>query len=153
MATTSTYTTPSNPDSADKVKQFFDRYYETPVNYNANEVDAVIGYFLKRGFDEIAATNTSVVLLQQAKLDQVNVYKLIDTLKGISDVQLSNIVTQILNDNRNKTSSLGYKVAPQGALLEQRNIIFPPVPEPEVFEDPPVSDYIAPGYVKRGYVE
>jgi hypothetical protein len=122
MATTS-YNQATNPDSAAKVKQFFDRYYDKTVNYNANEVDAVIAYFLKRGFDEVAAINTAVVLLQQAKLDQVNVYKLIDTLKGFNEVQLSNIVTQILNDNRNKTSALGYKVEPQGTLLEQRNII------------------------------
>lgn len=123
MAISSSYNQPSNVDSADKVKQFFDRYYDKTVNYNASEVDAVIAYFLKRGFDEVAAINTSVVLLQQAKLDQINVYKLIDTLKGFNDVQLSNVVTQILNDNRNKTSALGYKIEPQGTLLEQRNII------------------------------
>jgi hypothetical protein len=119
----SSYTPNTNTDSANKTKQFFDRYYDKTVNYNANEVDAVIAYFLKRGFDEVSAINTAVVLLQQAKIDQVNVYKLIDTLKGFNDVQLSNIVTQILNDNRNKTSALGYKIAPQGTLLEQRNII------------------------------
>src|SRR6056300_139447 len=101
MSVSTSYVPEKNPDSSDKVKQFFDRYYQTSVNYNASEVDAVIAYFLKRGFDEIAAINTAVVLLQQAKLDQVNVYKLIDTLKGFNDVQLSNIVTQILNDNRN----------------------------------------------------
>jgi hypothetical protein len=123
MSVSTSYVPEKNPDSSAKVKQFFDRYYQTSVNYNASEVDAVIAYFLKRGFDEIAAINTAVVLLQQAKLDQVNVYKLIDTLKGFNDVQLSNIVTQILNDNRNKTSALGYRTEPQGTLLEQRNII------------------------------
>lgn len=123
MALNSGYTPTKNPDSSDAVKQFFNRYYDKTVNYNANEVDAVIGYFLKRGFDEVAAINTSVVLLQQAKIDQVNVYKLIDTLSGFNDVQLSNIVAQILNDNRNKTSALGYKVVPEGTLLEQRNIV------------------------------
>ena len=124
MATTSGFNQTSNPDSANKVKQFFDRYYDKTVNYNANEVDAVIAYFLKREFDEVAAINTAVVLLQQAKIDQINVYKLIDTLKGFNDVQLSNVVTQILNDNRNKTSALGYKIEPQGTLLEQRNIMY-----------------------------
>jgi hypothetical protein len=123
MALNSGYTPNKNPDSADAVKQFFDRYYDKTVNYNANEVDAVIAYFLKRGFDEVAAINTSVVLLQQAKIDQVNVYKLIDTLSGFNDVQLSNVVTQILNDNRNKTSALGYRIEPQGTLIEQRNIV------------------------------
>jgi hypothetical protein len=153
MAVSSTYTPAKNEDSADKTKQFFDRFYDKPVNYNANEVDAVIAYFLKRGFGEVAAINTSVVLLQQAKQDKINVYKLIDTLKGINDIQLSNIVTQILNDNRNKTSTLGFRVQDRGTLLERRNVIIPNAPEEEIIQDPPISDYIQPGYVQRGYVE
>jgi hypothetical protein len=108
---------------------------------------------LKRGFGEVAAINTSVVLLQQAKQDKINVYKLIDTLKGINDIQLSNIVTQILNDNRNKTSTLGFRVQDRGTLLERRNVIIPNAPEEEIIQDPPISDYIQPGYVQRGYVE
>lgn len=150
---TTTYTPQNTPDSANKTKQFFDRYYDTPVNYNANDVDAVIAYFLKRGFGQVAAVNTSVVLLQQAKLDKVSVYKLIDTLKGITDIQLSNIVTQILNDNRNKTSTLGFRVEDRGTLLERRNVILPNTIEEDIIEDAPISDYIQPGYVQRGYVE
>lgn len=104
-------------------KKFFDNYYNREINYNASEVDAVIGYFLKRGFDKIAAVNTASVLLQQADIDQITVFKLIDTLKGVNDVQLSNIVAQILNINRSKVSTLGYRVPEKTQLFEQRQII------------------------------
>jgi hypothetical protein len=78
--------------STDKqIRQFFDRYYTNPISYTTEEVDAVIGYFQKRGFDETAAINTAVVLLQQSKIDGLKVFELLDTLKGTTDVQLSNI--------------------------------------------------------------
>ena len=106
-----------------KVKLFYNRYYQEPVEYKAEEVDAVITYFKKRGFDEIAAVNTGVILLQQAKTDEMPVFKLIDTLKGLTDVQLSNVVAQILNLNRSKSSTLGYRITPKDTLFDQRNIL------------------------------
>jgi len=109
--------------SKDLTKQFFDNYYNQQINYNASEVDAVIGYFLKRGFEKIAAVNTASVLLQQASIDQITVFQLLDTLKGVNDVQLSNIVAQILNINRSKTSTIGYRVADKTQLFDQRQII------------------------------
>ena len=62
-------------------------------------------------------------MLQQSKVDGVNVFKLLDTLKGRSDVQLSNVVAQILNLNRSKVSTLGFYVPSVGTKLEQRNIL------------------------------
>lgn len=110
-------------DSSDAVKKFFDTYNRETVSYNSNEVDAVIGYFLKRGFEQTSAINTAGVLLQQAKVDNISVQKLIDTLDGLTDVRLSNAVGIILNINRPKTSQLGYKAEFGGLRLEQRNII------------------------------
>lgn len=112
-----------NQTTSDLTKKFFNNYYNTQLSYNASEVDAVIGYFLKRGFEKIAAVNTASVLLQQASIDQLNVYQLLDTLKGINDVQLSNVVAQILNLNRSKTSTLGYRTASSTLLFDQRNIV------------------------------
>lgn len=112
-----------NNEIKDATKKFFNNYYNQEINYTAEEVDAVIGYFLKRGFEKVAAINTASVLLQQASVDQVNVYALLDTLKGINDIQLSNIVAQILNLNRSKTSTIGYRVTNQTQLFDQRQII------------------------------
>jgi hypothetical protein len=63
------------------------------------------------------------VLLQQAKLDNVNVFDLLDTLKGLTEVQLSAVVTEVLNYNRQKTSTLGYRQEDKSELLEARNIV------------------------------
>jgi len=116
---TSTQTT----DSANKTKKFFDSYFKKDIYYSAEEVDAAVGHFLSRGFDKLAATNTAVVLLQQAQQEDVPVFKIIDTLRGLDDVQLSNVVAQILNINREKTSTLGFKINNVITKLEQRNIV------------------------------
>jgi hypothetical protein len=64
------------------------------------------------------------VLLQQAKIDELNVQQLLDTLKGVTDVQLSLIVAQILNFNREKTSVLGFREQDaQSQLFDQRNVV------------------------------
>lgn len=104
-------------------RQFFDNYYRSQIPFNSTEVDSVIGYFQKRGFEQTAAINTALVLLRQASVDKLNVQQLIDTLKGISNVQLSNIVAQILNANREKTSLLGFREPARVALFDQRNIV------------------------------
>jgi transcriptional/translational regulatory protein YebC/TACO1 len=105
------------------VKDFFDDYRQEPVSFSSNQLDSVVNFFSNRGFDETAAIATASVLLEQAKRDSVNVFKLIDTLKGLDDVELSNIVTEILNYSRPKTSSLGYKKRNSIDLFEKRNIV------------------------------
>ena len=104
--------------------EFFNNFYNLEISYNPSEVDAVIGYFLKRGFEKVSAINTASVLLQQAKIDDLNVQQLLDTLKGVTDVQLSLIVAQILNFNRSKTSVLGFRDEnSQQELFDQRNVV------------------------------
>jgi hypothetical protein len=117
---------PSEPksDSAEEVKEFFDQYQVQSISYPATQVDAVIGFFEKRGFDKTSAISVATILLQQAKLDQVNVFELIDTLQGLNKTQLSNIVATILNYNRQKISTLGFRVENAAETAEKRNIIY-----------------------------
>jgi hypothetical protein len=103
--------------------EYFDKYYSKNVAYPAAEVDAVIGYFLKRGFDQLAAINTALILLEQAFSSQIPTFKLIDTLSGLNDVQLSNVVAQILNYNRENTSAIGYRLKTDTNLFDKRNIM------------------------------
>lgn len=112
-----------NETTQELTQKFFDNYYNKQIPYKASEVDAVIGYFLKRGFEKVAAVNTASILLQQASIDQLTVFQLIDTLKGVNDVQLSNIVAQILNLNRSKTSTVGFRVPEATQLFDQRQIL------------------------------
>ena len=114
----------TNKTSTELTTEFFNNFYNLEISYNPSEVDAVIGYFLKRGFERTAAINTASVLLQQAKIDELNVQQLIDTLKGVTDVQLSLIVAQILNFNRSKTSVLGFRDnTGQSETFDQRNVV------------------------------
>tara|TARA_B100002019_G_scaffold141335_1_gene121731 strand:- start:5348 stop:5716 length:369 start_codon:yes stop_codon:yes gene_type:complete len=110
------------PDSSNEVKQFYNQYYTGFINFPSNEVDAVIGFFQSRGFEKTSAIAVGTAILQQAKIDDVNVFELIDTLKKQDTVQLSNVVTEILNYNRQKISTLGYKISNTANRTESRNI-------------------------------
>lgn len=112
-----------NTDSSAEVKQFFDKFFVHQVSFPSNQIDAVVGFFLKREFDTESARSTAIVLLNQARIDNVNVFELVDTLKGLTDVQLSQIVAQVLNAYREKVSLLGYRIAPIVDTYEARNIL------------------------------
>jgi len=112
---------PQNYSDRD-VRQFFDRYFAKTLSFPANQIDGVVGFFENRGFDNTAAVSTAIVLLEQAKLDDINAFKLLDTLKGLSDVELSRVVAQVLNYNRPRSSSLGFQRSNQRDTSEQRNI-------------------------------
>ena len=113
----------SNNTSITDVKQFFDKFYAHQVSFPANEIDAVVGFFLKRNFDAESSGSTAIVLMNQARVDNVNVFQLIDTLKTLSDVELSQVVAQILNAYREKISLLGYRIASLEDTYESRNIL------------------------------
>lgn len=112
-----------NSDSAQAVKLFFNNYFNEAISFPAGEIDAVVGFFKKRGFDDLASNSTSIILLQQAKLDGVEIFKLLDTLKGFTEIQLSAVVAEVLNYNRQKNSTLGYKQQDTSDLLEKRNVL------------------------------
>jgi hypothetical protein len=109
-------------DSSEEVRSFFNRYFQHQITFPSNQIDAVIGYFLKRGFQEQAAKSTAIVLLNQARVDNVSVFKLLDTLKGLTDTQLSQVVTEILNIYRERSSMLGFKIIKNDETTESRNI-------------------------------
>lgn len=112
-----------NQQQDQKVKDFFNNYFDAPITFPAQEIDTVVGFFKRRGFDDIASNSTAMVLMQQANIDNINVFELLDTLKGLTDVQLSSVVAEILNYNRQKNSVLGYKRVDTVETLERRNII------------------------------
>ncbi len=105
------------------VRQFFDKFYINQISFPSNQIDAVVGFFEKNGFDQESARSVGIVLLNQANEDNVNVFQLIDTLKTLDNVQLSQVVAQVLNAYREKISVLGYRVATVEDEYESRNIL------------------------------
>jgi len=122
MATNLPTQTPA-ADSSTTVKQFFDKFFQQSVSFPSNQIDAVVGFFTKQGFDINSAESTAIVLLNQSRQDGVDVFQLIDTLKKLNDVQLSQVVAQVLNAYREKTSILGYKINTVIDTYENRNIL------------------------------
>lgn len=109
-------------DSSTAVKTFFDSYFLKQISFASNEIDAVVGFFQKRGFDQDAAQSTAISILTQAKFENVKPFAVIDTLKGLTDVQLSRVVTEVLNTKREATSALGYSIPYTANNFESRNI-------------------------------
>ena len=110
-------------DSGVEVRQFFDKFFVNQISFPSNQIDAVVGFFLKHGFDADSARSTSIVLLNQARADNINVFELVDTLKKLNEIQLSQVVAQVLNTYREKISLLGYRIAPIANNYESRNIL------------------------------
>jgi hypothetical protein len=97
-------------DSTASTKEFFNSYYNEGIALSATDVDNAVGFFESKGFDVTAANSIAATLLSQSKIENVNVFQIIDTLKGLNDLQLSRVVSEILNYNRLNISTLGYKI-------------------------------------------
>lgn len=114
----------TNSDSADFTKDFFNSYYTEGISLSASDIDNSVGFFRSRGFDVSASNSIAATLLSQSKIEKVNIFEILDTLKGLNDLQLSRIVSEILNYNRLNTSKLAYRVdTAANNQYEIRNII------------------------------
>lgn len=103
--------------------QAFDAYYTAPLEVPVSTFDAVKGYFEKRGFEATSANAVAIAIIRQAKIDGVNPMVILDGLQGFDSVQLSNVVSEILNYNRFKTSFLGYSYNYNPLDEVKRNVI------------------------------
>lgn len=93
-----------------------------PFEFNANDYDATVGFFVKRNFDRQPAEEIAYVILQQAKIDAIPVAQILDMLKKAETAQLSELLTIVLNANRYKSSRLGVRNTRQTKDIVSRNI-------------------------------
>ena len=98
-------------DSGAGTNLYFHTYGEAPLEFPSNDVVATIGFFTSVGFDNDAAQVSAMTILRQAKIDSTPVFQLLDTLKSFDTAQLSQLVSEILNNNRVSTSALGFRVS------------------------------------------
>lgn len=110
-------------DSSQGTIKVFDAYITAPLNIDASTYDAMIGFFTNRGFGLESAQSMAYVIIKQAILDKYNPFELIETLKGLNDIEISSLITEILNYNRFKTSSLGIASPFAPAAEVARNIV------------------------------
>lgn len=108
-------------DTGEGTKLYFESYGADPLQFPAVEVDASINFFKKRGFDDSASQTTALTLLKQAKLEGIAIYEVLDTVGKLEALQISALVSEILNNNRVPTSTLGFKTAVD-PVTKKRNV-------------------------------
>jgi hypothetical protein len=110
-------------DSADFAKVYFNNYANPGEEYKSGDVDAAVAFLEQKGFGQQASIVTAIILLKQAKIENISVNALLDTLKGLESLELSSIVSTILNQNRSATSKLGYRVTQSVNQFQVRNVV------------------------------
>jgi hypothetical protein len=114
---------PPNPSpNTNSTVQAFDNYQSLPIELSSTVLAAMKSYFINIGFGDVSAESIAITIMTQAKQDGYNPMQILDTLKGLSSVELSGLVSEILNYNRFKTSSLGVSQIFKPNPEIQRNI-------------------------------
>lgn len=116
---------PITESSLDSTVQAFNEYYEEPIELNATEYGVMVGFFTNKGFDKSAAETIAVVVMTQARKDGYSAMKILDTLKGLSSVELTALLAEILNFNRLSTSNIGIAQEIRTNQEIDRNVIIP----------------------------
>ena len=124
MAAFYTNLPPKDSDSLDRtIQKLTTTNYQTEYEMNPGDYDACIAFFVKRGFKRSSAESTAYVILAQAKIDNMSPQEILDKLSGATEVQLSELITIILNANRYKSSRLGVRQTLVTKELVSRNIL------------------------------
>ena len=107
----------------DTIQKLTTSNYQTEYEMNTSDYDACIAFFVKRGFKRASAESTAYVILAQAKIDNISPQEILDKLNNASEIQLSELITLILNANRYKSSRLGVRQTLVTKELISRNIL------------------------------
>ena len=107
----------------DTIQKLTTSNYQTEYEMNTSDYDACIAFFVKRGFKRASAESTAYVILAQAKIDNISPQEILDKLNNASEIQLSELITLILNANRYKSSRLGVRQTLVTKELVSRNIL------------------------------
>ncbi len=112
-----------NISSSNSTQVALANFYEGGLPVNAAAYDAMKGYFESRGFSIESAEIIASVMFYQADIDGYNPFDVLDNLKGLNEVELNLLVTEILNFNRFKTSFLGLTATYSTQPEVQREIL------------------------------
>jgi hypothetical protein len=93
--------------SSDVSNKTLAEFNDLPVELDQETLVAMKGMLSNRGFSDEAAESISITILIQAVRDNYNPMTILDSMKKLKENDLSQIVAEILNYNRFKTSVLG----------------------------------------------
>ena len=93
--------------SSDLTNKALSQYNDVPVELDHNVMTAMIGMLENRGFLNDSAESISITIMIQARRDGYNPITVLESMKKLGENDLSQLLSEILNYNRLKTSVLG----------------------------------------------
>ena len=121
------YTNIPKPATQDSSSDLSNRrlttYNDIDVQLDNETLTAMKGLLSSNGFSEESAENISITIMMQAKRDNFNPMNVLDTMRVLGTIELSQFVSEILNFNRYKTSVLGSVQAVTSVDNVKRNIL------------------------------
>ena len=110
-------------DNSKKTLRIFGDYFDKTVTIDSAEYDSIIAFFTGKDYDKESAETIAYVIARQAKIDGVSGFKVLDQLSNSNPQELSDIVAEILNLYRFKSSLIGKKETNPTPDVISRNIL------------------------------
>lgn len=109
--------------ASDLSNKNLNQYNDLPIELHNDTLIAMKGLLSNKGFSDESAEGISITIMMQAKRDSFNPMNVLDTMQNLGNTELSQLVSEILNFNRFKTSVLGstQNIAP--VEFVKRNIL------------------------------
>ena len=112
-----------NVDNTKKTLRIFGDYFDNQVTINSSEFDAVKAFFKGKDYTDESADTIAYVICRQSKIDNVSAMKILDQLDDSDPQELTDIVAEILNLYRFKSSLIGRKEDNPTPSIVSRNIL------------------------------
>lgn len=110
-------------DNTKKTMRVFGDYFEDNITINSAEYDAVISFFTGKDYEQTSAETIAYVICRQAKIDNVSSLVVLDQLSATNPQELSDVIAEILNLYRFKSSLIGSKSDNTTPEVVSRNIL------------------------------
>lgn len=117
---------PSNnlmSSSSDLSNNVLTQYNDISVQLDNETLTAIKGLLSSKGFSEESAETIAITIMIQAKRDNFNPMNVLDSMRSLGEIEMSQFVSEILNFNRYKTSVLGSTQKTVPVDFVKRNIL------------------------------
>lgn len=106
---TNVYTTvgETSNNSADQTTDFFNKFNKAQINLKTSDVVAFNDLLTRKGMAPETAKHNTNIILRQCNIDEVDPMKIYEELRQTPNMQLTDLLGEILNINRPKSSTLG----------------------------------------------
>lgn len=107
----------------DNTIKIFDSFYSFNLVVGPDQYDIVHGYFLSICKTRQIADNFTAVMFRISQETGVPVLELLNQIKGVTKMQMNQVMAYYLNSFKSRTSLYGISIIPKSNEPVQRNIV------------------------------